>query len=114
MELHLIIRFQNNDLYMINASHMVSSRGVKFYLANWEGIALFNYRRKFVRNTCGSDTITHGQRDKESAKYRIVSAKRDLTHVFFKISNCLYSRSLNCPVYIASYALKIGVSVMEL
>ena len=33
---------------------------------------------------------------------------------FFKISIFLYSRSLKCPLHIASYALRIGVSVMEL
>ena len=47
--------------------------------------------------------------------YRIVSARRDLKHVFFQIINIIfiYSRSLKCPLHIASYALRIGVSVME-
>ena len=46
------------------------------------------------------------------------SAKKDLMHVFSKISifGFDFSRSLKCPLYIASYdfALRIGVSVMEL
>ena len=46
--------------------------------------------------------------------YGIVSAKRDLTHVFSTFQIFLYSRSLKCPLHIASYALRIGVSVMEL
>ena len=33
---------------------------------------------------------------------------------FFKISIFLYSRSLKCPLHIASYALRIGVSVIKL
>ena len=35
-------------------------------------------------------------------------------HVFSRFQFCFYYRSLNCPLYIASYALRIGVSVMEL
>ena len=46
--------------------------------------------------------------------YRIVSAKRDLMHVFSRFQILLYSRSLKSPLHIASYALRIGVSVMEL
>ena len=42
----------------------------------------------------------------------IVSAKRDLIHAFFKISIFWYSRSLKYFLHIASYALRIGVSVM--
>ena len=34
--------------------------------------------------------------------------------MFFQDSIFLYSRSLKCPLHIASYTLKIGVSVMEL
>ena len=33
---------------------------------------------------------------------------------FFNISNFLYSRSLKCLLHIASYALRIGVSAIEL
>ena len=32
---------------------------------------------------------------------------------FFKISNFWIFKSLKCPLHIASYALRIGVSVME-
>ena len=41
----------------------------------------------------------------------IVSTKRDLTHFFSRFHIFGYSRSLQCPLHIASYALKIGVSV---
>ena len=35
--------------------------------------------------------------------------------MFFQDFNFfLYSRSLKCPLHIASYALRIGMSVMEL
>ena len=37
--------------------------------------------------------------------------KRDLTHVF---QNFYVSRSLKCPLHIASYTLRIGVFVTEL
>ena len=44
--------------------------------------------------------------------YGIVSAKVDLTHVFFfQDLNFGYSRSLKCPLHIAFYALRIGVFV---
>ena len=39
-----------------------------------------------------------------------MESKRDLTHVFLS-SNFI---SLKCPLHIASYAVRIGVSVMEL
>ena len=50
-----------------------------------------------------------------SIRLAIVSAKSDLTHVFsrFSLLLFLYSRSLKCPLRIASYALRIGVSVMD-
>ena len=45
----------------------------------------------------------------------IVSVIRNLTHVFqdFNFFEIL-DRSLECPLHIASYALRIGISVMEL
>ena len=47
--------------------------------------------------------------------FTIVSAKRDLSHMFSQDRNSfLYARSLKCPLHIASYALRIGVSVIEL
>ena len=44
--------------------------------------------------------------------FRIVSAKRDLTHVFFNFN--FYFRNLRSPLHIVSYSLTIEVSVMEL
>ena len=41
----------------------------------------------------------------------IVSTKRDLMHQDFELFK--YSRSLKCPLHIASYALRILVSVVE-
>ena len=38
----------------------------------------------------------------------------DISYVFSRFLIFLYSRSLKCPLHIASYALRIGVSVMEL
>ena len=46
----------------------------------------------------------------EPSVYGIVSAKRGLTHVFSRFKK----RSVKCPLHIASYALRIGISVMEL
>ena len=46
---------------------------------------------------------------REAFADRIVSAKRDLTHVFQDFNFCC-----KCPLHIASYALRIGVAVMEL
>ena len=39
-----------------------------------------------------------------------MGSKKERMHVF----QIFYSRSLKCPLHIASYALRIGVSVMEL
>ena len=44
---------------------------------------------------------------------KCVSAKRDLTHVCFKILD-IFIRSMKCPLHIASYALKIGHGVVRL
>ena len=41
--------------------------------------------------------------------YGIVSVKRDLMHGFSRF----LIKSLKCPLHIASYALRIGVSVVE-
>ena len=46
--------------------------------------------------------------------YGIVSAKREPSTCFFKFNFFRYSRSLKCPLHIASYALRIRVSVMKL
>ena len=40
--------------------------------------------------------------------------KRDLTHDFVQDFNFFIIRSLKCPLQIASYELRIGISVMEL
>ena len=45
--------------------------------------------------------------------YGIVSVKRDLMHGFSRFQIFGYYKSLKCPLHIASYALRIGVSVME-
>ena len=42
--------------------------------------------------------------------YGIVAAKRALTHVFSRFQIVI----LECPPHIASYALRIDISVMEL
>ena len=43
---------------------------------------------------------------------RSVTAKRDLTHVFSRFQIFVYSRTLKCPLHIAFYVLRIGVSVV--
>ena len=40
----------------------------------------------------------------------IIMVKRDQTYVFMRFQFHLYSRGLKCPLHIASYALRIGVS----
>ena len=46
--------------------------------------------------------------------YLLLREKGPKACFFFKISLFLYSGSLKCPLHIASYALRIGVSLMEL
>ena len=75
------------------------------------------FRTLLVNPNTGTQTTSGYVEVSSLNRYRIVSVKMDLTSFFFIISNSLIfemSEMSSSPLHIASYTLRIGVSVIEL